>query len=77
MRKKSSDPAGTLFGLPVLQPEWLSRRIDARQRELEKTQALRAARLAAQARQAPAKTAPIKSLEIARGERRAGRSAAE
>lgn len=59
-RKKASEPSGYLFGLPVLTPEWQARRDDARQQEIEKTQALRAARLAAQpqVRKAPAKHEP-------------------
>jgi hypothetical protein len=47
-RKTASEPNDYLFGLPVLTPEWQARRNDARQQEIEKTQALRAARLAAQ-----------------------------
>jgi hypothetical protein len=57
-RKKTAERDGYLFGLPVLTPEWQARRDDARQREVEKTQALRAARLAAQAR---ARNAPRSS----------------
>jgi hypothetical protein len=77
-RRKSTDQAGYLFGLPVLQPEWQSRRNDARQHELEKTQALRAARLAAQARtaKAPAKQAPGSGVDAV-GQRRARPAAAE
>jgi hypothetical protein len=66
-RKKSSEPDGFLFGLPVLVPEWQARRDDARQYEVEKTRALRAARLAAQAspRKAPAPRVPVKGAEFA------------
>lgn len=41
-----------LFGMPALRPEWEAQRDDAREREVEKTRALRAARLAAQAKPA-------------------------
>lgn len=49
-RHKDSEPEGYLFGLPVLTPEWQARREDARQKESDKTRALRAARLAAVAK---------------------------
>ena len=39
-----------VLGMPALRPEWEAQRDDAREREVEKTRALRAARLAAQAR---------------------------
>src|SRR5690349_5901981 len=48
-KKRVLDPNGCLFGLPVVPPEWQSRRSDARRQELEKTRTLRAARLAVQA----------------------------
>jgi hypothetical protein len=76
-RKKASEPSGYLFGLPVLTPEWQARRDDARQQEIEKTQALRAARLAAQARvrKAPA-TDKSKIVPVSQA-RRAAPEAAE
>jgi hypothetical protein len=39
-----------LLGMAASRPEWEAQRDDAREREVEKTRALRAARLAAQAR---------------------------
>ena len=57
-RKKALEPNGHLFGLPVLLPEWQSRRNDARQQELEKTGRLRAARLAVQACTAESAASP-------------------
>jgi hypothetical protein len=77
-RKKSSEPDGFLFGLPVLVPEWQARRDDARRHEVEKTRALRAARLAAQAspRKAPAPRVPAKGAAFA-GRRASASGAAE
>ena len=65
-RKKASEPAGYLFGLPVLIPEWQARRDDTRRQETEKTQALRAARLAAQTpvRKMPARHELVKGTEF-------------
>jgi hypothetical protein len=54
-RKRRTQP-DTLFGMPALRPEWQAQRDDAREREIEKTRMLRAARLAAAAR--PTATAP-------------------
>jgi hypothetical protein len=71
-RKKTSEPEGYLFGLPVLTPQWQASRDDARQQEIEKTQALRAARLAVQAqiRKASVKHELKKAIDVA-GRRRA------
>lgn len=65
-RKKVLEADGCLFGLPVLLPEWQARRNDARQQEMERTRALRAARLAAQdsAQTGPAKFKPKKDAEV-------------
>lgn len=77
-RRKTSEPDGYLFGLPVLTPEWQARRDDARQQEIEKTQALRAARLAVRpdARSAPAKHEGKKGVDAA-SRRRSAPGAAE
>lgn len=48
-----------LPGMAASRPEWEAQRDDAREREIEKTRRLRAARLAAQAR--PKEPAPPKS----------------
>lgn len=76
-RKKAPEPDGYLFGLPVLTPEWQARRDDARRQEIDKTQALRAARLAAQAsvRKGPAKHELKKAVDI--GRRRVAPATAE
>lgn len=55
-RRTGYDP---LFGMPALRPEWEAQRDDEREREVEKTRALRAARLAAQAK--PTESVPPKS----------------
>jgi hypothetical protein len=47
---KQNSAHDPLFGIPASQPEWQARREDARRREIEKTQMLRKARLAAQAK---------------------------
>ena len=77
-RKKTSEPDGYLFGLPVLPPEWQARRDDARRQEFEKTQALRAARLAVQAQvpKAPREYKLKKGADVV-GRRRAAPEAAE
>jgi hypothetical protein len=77
-RKKVPEPDGYLFGLPVVTPEWQARREDARQQEFEKTQALRAARMAVQANvsKAPAKLEMRKGIDAA-GRRRSAPDAAE
>lgn len=49
--KRRTEPPH-LVGMPASQPEWQAQRDDAREREIEKTRALRAARLAAQAKTA-------------------------
>jgi hypothetical protein len=65
-RKRVLEPDGCLFGLPVLPPEWQARRNDAHQQEMERTRALRAARLAAQgsAQRGPAKFKPKKNADV-------------